>query len=168
MAGSWLPDNLRRKIEEEKNRNRNQKQSTTSSSSSNGWYQNIRDINNKNKSSQSSSDVHLQSREQFFDHYKRKFEEDNTTINYNSQKATVDERYNDQSFMNLEEVDNYQLPSKFISDSDQLLRDICSMNTNELNIDSNESSLDSNDEEDNNTSEEEQVYCSESIHSFIQ
>ena len=69
--------------------------------------------------------------------------------------------------MNLEEVDNYQLPSKFISDSDQLLRDICNMNTNEWNIDSNESSSDSNNEEENNDSEEEQVYCSESIHSFI-
>ena len=166
MAGSWLPDDLRRKIEEEKYRNRNQKQSTTSSSS-NGWFQNILDINNKNKSSLSSSDVHLQSREQFFDHCKRKFEEDNTTIKYNSQKDTVDERYCDQSFMTLEEVDNYQLPSKFISDSDQLLRDICNMNTNKWNIDSNESSSDSNNEEEYNNSEEEQVYCSESIHSFI-
>ncbi len=46
MAGSWLPDDLRRKIEEEKYRNRNQKQSTTSSSS-NGWFQNIQDINYK-------------------------------------------------------------------------------------------------------------------------
>jgi hypothetical protein len=95
MAGSWLPDHddLRRKIEEEKYRNRNQKQSTTSSSS-NGWFQSILDINNKNKSS---LDVHLQSREQFFDHCKRKFEEDNTTIKYNSQKDTEDERYCDQS-----------------------------------------------------------------------
>ena len=166
MAGSWLPVDLRRKIEEENNQNKNQKQSTTSSSS-NGWFQNILDINNKNRSSQSSSDVHLQSRQQFFDHCKRKFEEDNTTINYNSQKATIDERYCDQSFMTLEEVDNYQLSTKFVSDSDQLLRDICSMNTNELNIDSNESSSDSNNEEENNTSEEEQVYCSESMHSFI-
>jgi hypothetical protein len=65
MAGSWLPDDLRRKIEEEK-------QSTTSSSS-NGWFQSILDLNNKNKTS---LDVHLQSREQFFDHCKRKFEED--------------------------------------------------------------------------------------------
>ena len=41
------------------------------------------------------------------------------------------------------------------------------MNTNEWNIDFNESSSDSNNEEENNNSEEEQVYCSESIHSFI-
>jgi len=108
MAGSWLPDDLRSKIE--KYRNRNQKQSSTSSSS-NGWFQNILDISNKNKSSLNSSDVHLQSREQFFDHCKRKFEEDNTTIKHNSQKDTVDERYCDQSFLTLEEVDNYQLPS---------------------------------------------------------
>ena len=45
MAGSWLPDDLRRKIEEEKYRSKNQKQTTTSSSS-NGWFQNILDINN--------------------------------------------------------------------------------------------------------------------------
>lgn len=166
MAGSWLPDDLRRKIEEEKNKSRNNKQSTTSSSS-HGWFQNILDVNSKNKSSQTSSDAHLQSRQQFFDHCKRKFEEDNTTINYNSQKATVAERYCDQSFVTLEEIDNYQLPSKFVSDSDQLLRDICNMNTYELNIDSNDSSSDGNNEEENNTSEEEQVYCSESIHSFI-
>ena len=47
MAGSWLPDDLGRKIEEEKYRNRNQKQSSTSSSS-NRWFQNILDIKNKN------------------------------------------------------------------------------------------------------------------------
>ena len=172
MSGSWNPDAIMKRYVEESNKIKQSKsttsQSTTSSSSNPQWYQNIQDMLNKSKSTQSSSNAHLQSSQHFFDHCKRKLVEEKTTIKYNSKRSTLDQKYSDESFRTLEEVDNYKLPSKFVSDSDQLLREICNFNALDINVENEDSSSENNNEDENNTSEEDiQVYCSESLHNFV-
>jgi len=170
MSGSWNPDAIMKRYVEESNKIKQSKsttsQSTISSSSNPQWYQNVQDMLNKSKSTQSSSNAHLQSSQHFFDHCKRKLVEEKTTIKFNSKRRTLEQKYSDESFRTLEEVDNYKLPSKFVSNSDQLLREVC--NFNEINVENEDSSSENNNEDENNTSEEDrQVNCSESLHNFV-